>query len=247
MEFIDKTGQANFHPHYIVFESHKWNAVKDHYGKYNFDGFSTTFKNTIKGLLIGEQNDLCCYCMKELEINDSSSIEHLYPNNPQPHNVFLSYSLMCIQKSQFSFGIRQIPTNNLDNLPHDISYYNLLACCTKCNNKRDNKEIRPFVFDINVNNEFSYDDEGNIFSLKYQDEITKIDLANDYYVNYRRLWKYIAKTNKTPLPSNINALKRVIIKASLGLYLNTKSVFYADFLKNGVKVNEAIKYIYFFY
>lgn len=246
MEFINKISQIIFYPHYIRFENNKWNAISNNYGAYKYDGFSSNFKNTIKGHLITEQNNLCCYCMKQLIVNDFSSIEHLFPNNPQAHNVFLNYSLTCIEKSFFDFSSRQIPVGNLNNLPHDISYYNLLACCKKCNNTRDTKEIRPFIFDYNVKNEFAYNNTGNIFSLKYQDEITKIDLANAYYVNYRRLWKYIAITNTDTIFSNENKLKKTIIKAALELHLETKSFFYADFMLNGIKVNEAIMYRYFF-
>lgn len=246
MEFINKTNQVNFYPHYIFFETNKWNTVTNNYGLYNYNGFNTAFKNTVKGLLIDEQNNLCCYCMKELEKNDSSSIEHLYPNNPQPHNIFLNYTLTCIQKSLFDFSSRQIPAINLDNLPHDVSYYNLLACCKKCNKTRDTKEIRPFIFDTNVKVEFVYDKMGNVFSLKFQDEITKIDLANDFYVNYRRLWKYIAQTNNDSIFSNSNKLKDIVKKAALALYIETKSIFYIDFMNNGLKVKEAIDYKYFF-
>lgn len=246
MEFINKTNQVNFYPYYIFFETNKWNAAIDKYGLYNYGGFSTSFKNTIKGLLLDEQNNLCCYCMKELEKNDSSSIEHLYPNNPQPHNIFLNYGIACTEKSVFDFSSRQIPVANIDNLPHDISYYNIIACCIKCNGTRDTKEIRPFVFDSNVKNEFAYNNTGSIFSLKYQDEITKIDLANDFYVNYRRLWKHIAKTNTASIFSNSNKLKDIVKKAALALFIETKSIFYIDFMNNGLKVKEAIDYKYFF-
>lgn len=247
MEFINKTNQNIFHPHYILFENNKWNAITNNYEKYNYNGFSSAFKKTIKGHLITEQNNLCCYCMKHIEVNDSiSTIEHLYPNNPQPHNIFVNYGLTSIEKKNFNLTTRQIPTALLDNLPHDVSYYNLLACCEKCNNTRDTKEIRPFVFDNNVNNEFAYNATGSIFSLKYQDEITKIDLANDYYVNYRRLWKHIAKTNTISIFSNPNKLKDIVKRSALALHLETKSVFYADFMLNGIKVNEAILYKYFF-
>jgi hypothetical protein len=134
----------------------------------------------------------------------------------------------------------------LDNLPHDVSYYNLLACCELCNNTRDTKEIRPFVFDTNVKNEFSYNEKGYIYSPLYQNEVFQIGLANDFYVNYRRLWKHIAKTNTISIFSNATKLKDIVKRSALALHLETKSVFYADFMLNGIKVNEAILYKYFF-
>lgn len=246
MEFINKNNQTIFYPHYITFEMNKWNIISNTYGNYSYNGFSTAFKNTIKCLLINEQNNLCCYCLKELECNDSSTIEHLYPHNPQAHNIFTNYHLTCTEKINFNLGVRQIPDALLVNLPHDISYYNLLACCKECNNTRDTKEIRPFIFDIDVKKKFLYDDEGDIYSPDYEDEIIKIGLATDYYLNYRRLWRHIAKTESVSIFTNANKLKKIVIKAALELHLKTKSIFYIDFLKNGLKVKEAIHYKYFF-
>ena len=247
MEFIEKKNQANFFPYYIKFENNKWNRNSNNYTSYNYDKlYKNNIKNDIKSLLIDEQKNLCCYCMKHLEKNDSSTIEHLYPNNPQAHNIFTNYNLSCVEKKNFNLGVRQIPNTLLDNLPHDISYYNLLASCIKCNHTRDTKEIQPFVFDVNVKMKFSYNEQGNIYSLDFEDEIIKIGLADDYYVNYRYLWKHIARTEKLSIFSNISKLKKIIIKAALELHLITKSLFYIDFMKNGLKVKEAIQYKYFF-
>lgn len=246
MEFISKVNQAMFHPQYILYENHNWKTSTNRYGKYSYNGFSTIFKSTIKNLLIDEQNGFCCYCLRELEKNDSSTIEHIYPHNPQAHNVFSSYHLNCLEKDSFNFRLRQVPTENLDNLPHDISYYNLLACCKKCNNTRDTKEIRPFVFEVDVKTKFSYNEEGQIYSSEFEDEIIKIGLADSYYLNYRHLWKHIAKTESVSIFTNTNKLKKIVIKAALELHLITNSVFYIDFMKNGLKVKEAIQYKYFF-
>ncbi|KFE96996.1 HNH endonuclease family protein [Chryseobacterium luteum] len=246
MEFINKKHQAIFYPEYIKFETHKWNISAHNYTKYNYSGFSINFKNTIKGLLIDEQNSLCCYCLKELEKNDSSTIEHLYPNNPQSHNIFSNYKVKCTEKIHFDVMTRHIPTSSLDNLPHDISYYNLLACCKLCNNTRDTKEIRPFVFEVNVKKEFSYNDNGYIFSIKYQDEITKIGLANDQYVNYRKLWRHMRKNYDNTIFLNRNRLERALKKVALELFNKTGIILYAELLSNGLKLKDAIAYRYFY-
>lgn len=246
MEFINKNNQTIFYPFYIRFENNKWNNSSSNYGNYNYDGFfKNNIKNSVKSLLIDEQNSLCCYCMKHLEKNDSSTIEHLYPNNPQIHNIFTNYHLSCTEKINFNFGVRQFPNTILDNLPHDISYYNLLACCLKCNNTRDTKEIRPFIFVSDIKTKFLYNDEGNIYSNEYEDEIIKIGLADSYYVQYRHLWKHIAKTESNSIFANDKKLKKIVVKAALALHIKTNSIFYIDFVKNGLKVKEAIDYKYF--
>lgn len=247
MEFINKFNQTKFHPHYTKFENNKWNLSSNRYGNYDYDGlYKHNIRNDIKSLLIDEQNGLCCYCMKNLEKNDSSSIEHLYPQNPQIHNVFSNYHLTCQETGTFNYSIRQVPTIGLENLPHDISYYNLLACCKICNNTRDTKEIRPFIFISDIKTKFSYNDEGNIYSSEYEDEIIKIGLADSYYLQYRHLWKHIAKTESVSIFTNANKLKRTVVKAALELHIKTNSIFYIDFMKNGIKVKEALDYKYFF-
>jgi len=247
MEFIQKNNYSLFLADYQRFEVNKWNSVLTNYGlNYNYLGLGPT-KVNIKELLIDEQNYLCCYCLKRLEKNDTSSIEHLFPHNPQPHNIFANYVLNCIPKSSFNYALRQIPTATLDNLPHDISYYNLLACCKKCNNSRDTKEIRPFVFQPTVSNDFSYDIEGNIFSAVYSPEIATIGLADRFYVRYRKIWKQIKQDLGTaPLPTDDKKLIKIVKEKAAKIYVKDRDLFYLQMLNNDLHVMETIKYSYFF-
>ena len=247
MEFIQKNNYALFLADYQTFEINNWNNTLANYGSnYNFLGLGP-IKANIKGLLINEQNSLCCYCLKRLENNDPSSIEHLFPHNPQLHNIFASYALNCIPKASFNYTLRQIPNATLDNLPHDISYYNLLACCIRCNNSRDTKEIRPFVFQSTISADFFYDIEGNIFSPSYSPEIAEIGLADRFYVRYRKIWKQIKHDLGTaPLPTNKKKLIKIVKEKVAKIYLTDRDFFYLEMLNNDLRVIETIKYSYFF-
>jgi len=247
MEFIQKSNYALFLADYQTFEVNTWNNTLTNYGlNYNYQSLGH-IKANIRELLIDEQNYLCCYCLKRLEKDDTSSIEHLFPHNPQPHNIFANYALNCIEKSSFDYAIRQIPTQTLDNLPHDISYYNLLACCKKCNNSRDTNEIRPFVFQPTISGDFSYDIEGNIFSALYSPEIAAIGLADKFYIRYRKIWKQIKQDLGTsPLPVNDKKLKKIIKEKAAKIFTKDPDYFYLEMMSNELYVLEAIKYRYFF-
>jgi hypothetical protein len=243
MEFIDKNNQNIFLPIYTNLENAAWNDEENKYYGYNYDGLD---KGTIKGHLITEQNKLCCYCMMEIEAK-STTLEHVFPQNPIALDSITNYSVSCLDQRIFDYSSRQIPNQELTNLPHDISYYNLTASCnskTSCNNSRGNKIIKPFFFDPKVKNVFSYDNNGNIFSATYLNEIGALGLANEELKKYRKLWKYLKNHNITP-STDIIILKNQIKKCALIMGINDP--FFRLFTEeNEKKLDKAIKYSYFY-
>ena len=246
MEFINKCNQVQFRPFYLHFENIRWNSVLPFFIKYDYKNFSP-IKSDIRELLIDEQLGRCCYCLKILEKNSSTTLEHIYPRNPHPTTALSSYSITCVECRAFDYSVKTIPNIKLDNLPHDISYFNLLACCEKCNKERSNKDILPFIFDISVKTKFLYDNQGNIFSQQYFKEIVAIGLADSYYKSNRKIWRHI----KNNLTQNISLndlieLKKVIKTAASELYLTNNDTFYLKLISDEDAVNDTIKYIYFY-
>lgn len=246
MEFINKCNQVLFFPHYLSFENLKWNVIITRYVDYTYSKFSPT-KQIIRDLLIDEQKEKCCYCLKILEKNNSTTLEHIYPQNPTASSSLAAYSILCIDNRSFDYTIKNIPNANLDNLPHDISYYNLLACCSRCNTERGNKDIIPFIFDPTVKSKFLYNDEGNVFSVQYFNEIVSIGLANDYYKRNRKIWRKL-KLNVIgcTLPTNSIQLKTEIRTIAAELYLADNDPYYLDIINNEDFVSDTLKYKYFF-
>lgn len=241
MEFINKCNQVLFSPHYLRFENLRWNVRLTKYHKYDYKNFSI-IKSDIRDLLIDEQQEKCCYCLKVLEKNSSTTLEHIYPRNPISGTIFTSYAITCIDFRTFDYSIQNIPNARLDNLPHDLSYYNLLACCEKCNKERGNKNILPFIFDSAVKTKFLYNDQGNIFSHQYLNEIVSIGLADDYYRKNRKIWR-IMKNSFGHLPVDLKTEIRTI--ASM-LYLTDPDPYYLTVVNNDDIVNDTMKYKYFF-
>ena len=185
--------------------------------------------------------------LKSLEKNNSTTIEHIYPQNPNITSHFGSYSINCIDRKAFNYSIQNIPNANLDNLPHDISYYNLLACCSNCNSQRGNNDIVPFIFDSTVKSKFFYDDDGNIFSSQYFNEIVSIGLADIYYKRNRKIWRQLKKElGSNSFLINKNILKEKIKAIASALYLADNDIYYLKIISDEDTVIDSMKYIYFF-
>lgn len=248
MEFINKSNQATLLPIYTDFEDRAWNIAENQYHGYNYD---RSPKEDIKTHLIDEQNSLCCYCMAKLEDNRTTTLEHVFPQKPISTDLLINYNIQCIDSKKFDRTIiRNVPNDQLTNLPHDISYYNLIASCnspSSCNSARGNKPIFPFFFELNVKNEFQYDANGEIFSERYSSEISTLGLANTELIKYRKLWRYMRIKNVVLNFNDVDALKNEVISQALEIGIDENDSFFKVFSEpNEVKVNKAIKYKYFY-
>lgn len=247
MEFINKSNQATFLPIFTDFEDRSWNVDDNQYHGYGYDNSP---KDDIKTNLINEQNSLCCYCMAKLEDDRTTTLEHVFPQKPIAIDQVENYNIKCINSILFDRVTRNQPNPQLTNLPHDISYYNLIASCnspSSCNSARGNKPIFPFFFELNVKNEFQYGVNGDIFSANYSEEITTLGLADPDLVKYRKLWRYI-ESKKIVLDFNdVDALKNEVISQALEIGIDENDVFFSLFTEeNEVKVQKALKYKYFY-
>jgi hypothetical protein len=248
MEFIDKSNQDTFLLIYTDFEHTSWNADDNQYHGYVYDNIP---KNAIKTHLINEQNRKCCYCMAKLEDDRTTTLEHVFPQKPIEIDKLRRYNLQCIDSRLFDRVSREEPNKDLTNLPHDISYYNLIASCNSpstCNSARGNKPISPFFFDRKVNDEFQYDVNGNIFSQKYSEEITTLGLADPDLIKYRKLWRYMFFKNIVLDSNDIGSLKKEIISQALEIGIIEDDIFFEFFIEdNETKVQKALKYMYFYF
>ena len=246
MEFIAKINSDKCVSFYVSFEDTSWNITESEYFGYNYDNF-TLIKTEIRDILVNEQNKLCCYCKKELKFDTSTTIEHIIPQKPQSTCDFSGYHIQCIFPSVFVKTKRDIPNSKLENLPHDISYYNILACCQKCNSERGNIDIKPFVFDIDVKQKFQYDIDGNIFSTEYLNEIEAIGLAGEYYVKNRKIWRQLELElgdNNLPIENEELLIKLKLIVSKF--LIEKEDLFYGNLLSSEKAIKDVLLYCYFY-
>ena len=170
--------------------------------KSNFKGWSD--------ILLQEQNGMCCYCMRKLDISEVS-VEHLVPESfegldeTEEYNFYASLAPQIrknvITGSRFdNISNRiKIDVDKLSRMPHLIAHSNLFsACCPKgfgcsCNNHRGNHRVLPMMIMNNTNEWLKYDENGE-FKLIYPDtEIAKntishLDINSSGLKEIRELW-----------------------------------------------------------
>ncbi len=182
MEYIDKA--TNEVVGKLIVEellADSWND--NEYIGADYDGLKKTkYKNRFTNLLLHEQNNLCCYCLKQIDLS-KTTLEHLIPQEVSIPD-FQSYLVVdeltnnVIHKTTFDKNIYSIPPQKY---PHDIAYHNLLASCDSnlhCNNYRGNKTIAPFMFNNDISSLVKYDRAGNVDCEQYEDDFSKLGLSN---------------------------------------------------------------------
>ncbi len=156
------------------------------------------YRNDLINELLVNQAHLCCYCMVEISLVDTT-LEHIIPHKVALED-FESYLLAeelynhVIHKKQFDKTTRLIPP---DKYPHDIAYHNLIASCdanAHCNHFRGNKYVKPFVFDRNIENKVEYDAGGNVHS-EYEEDFVRLGLikSKSPLKTIRIIWFNIAQ------------------------------------------------------
>lgn len=179
-----------------------WNDEESTYKNADYlDLCKTQYKNRFQGLLLQEQSNLCCYCMKELINNYTTTLEHIVPHKSGVES-FVSYLVTpeltnnVIHRDNFDKNIRILPPVLY---PHDIAYHNLIASCDSnmhCNNYRSDKKIEPFIFDANIETLVEYDKAGNASCVQYEDDLQKLGLlnSNSPLKLIRMIWYKLANT-----------------------------------------------------
>lgn len=117
-----------------------------------------TAQRDLTHVLLENQQYYCCYCMKLLARDNTTTLEHIVPYSTVKQEEFDTY-LVCdeltnnvVCKSAFDRVTKAIPPAKY---PHDIAYHNLVASCDSnihCNHYRSNNFIWPLFYDT----EYSY-------------------------------------------------------------------------------------------
>ena len=173
-----------------------------------------------ESLLLQEQHNRCCYCMRWLNTT-ALNIEHVIPRNlkvDDPKTEFVKYTANSkwladnvnwdseFAKIEFK-SIQDI--ENIETFPHRIALANLLTSCNGkfemvssgccCNNARSNDYLLPLMLMPEVKERIRYDGISGAVAIYPQDESwTKMlqMLNDDTYKEIRILWYRIWKFNQ---------------------------------------------------
>lgn len=168
----------------------------------------TPLKNQLRDILIDEQQGYCCYCMRRLNKDDSTTLEHVIPKgtNETEYNSYLTryagFFSHIIHKNEF------VRTWIYPPYPHSVAYYNLMASCkgiltqgstscSCCNNKRMRKEIMPLPFIPGIRSIIKYAPGGQIYAgdcdSRKDDAIKELNLNYQTLKDIRSLWYHAKK------------------------------------------------------
>ncbi len=183
-------------------------------------------KATMKGYCLEEQNNVCCYCSREIGNNNHTELEHIIPRSVDTENALQPYfnlsnllaENIVLQESFRPSTVMQVTPP----FPHHIAYHNIVASCngitfksseyfTCCNRKREDDFIPPYNL---IQNNIMYLHDGTIYSTidtTYEEQgiqynsITHLNLNKQTLKNIRRIWFLLAGTDVT-----INQLTQAI-------------------------------------
>lgn len=161
----------------------------------------TIYKNQLRSILIDEQDEYCCYCMRTIKNDETTTIEHVIPKGCSLDqlntykNLYGDCFTEVIHLNNFSHSCNTPP------YPHSIAYQNLIASCKGilnenkqtsycCNNKRGNDNIKPIMFDEKLENISYLKYSGEMYSsdMEIKNTISTLGLNNETLKEIRRIW-----------------------------------------------------------
>jgi len=174
-----------------------WSVTEKTYKGADYEGLrKPEYADPFILLILLEQNDLCCYCMKKIA-QQNITLEHIIP-----HKIKLADSDLpryfrnselanhVIHKANFNRTTKQVPP---EKYPHDIAYSNLVGSCdsnTHCNHYRGDKSIAVLFYDTQIAQKIQYDKTGRIDTEEYEDTCGELGvLANKKLRLIRKIWR----------------------------------------------------------
>lgn len=172
-------------------------------------------KKELKQILLEEQQHLCCYCMRQLQNDNATTIEHIIPRNISSKEDAAGYQTYRFLEPN---RVKVLANGDIDTynsldyppFPHLIAYSNLAASCNGqfddnsakcCNSKRGDRYIKALFFEENIADITRYDFDGKIdYDERYDDTIKALNLNYSQLCLIRKVWYEIAQ--KTDYNSN---------------------------------------------
>lgn len=210
-----KRNRVKAHRIIVRFLRNGWDKISGRYINCDFSEFRRNRRFT--SLLYHEQDGLCCYCMRSLDLNRKGllTLEHIMPLNVADTDVAFYYS--HIPNLRRHVRRLKIATDTprlakLSPFPHFCAYENLVLSCSGaiytsdnpdndyirnlhecCNNARGNDRILPMYFD--GKNTFVYNDDGTMdFPPQYEQSIRVLKLeSNDNLRLIRKTWSELMR------------------------------------------------------
>lgn len=181
----------------------------DLYEAFKSDKDGRYTKDKLIESLLAEQDNLCCYCMRELDQDeDEVTLEHLILNSiaeQKEYNKYLKRDTVLNDKVCLAKDFIDKNETNTPPYPHTVAYENLTASCNGkffsrcesvhcCNLKRGSKYIEPIVLYSTIHDEMEYKRSGYAIWKNETDLFpltSKLGLNDPVLRMVRRIWLYV--------------------------------------------------------
>jgi hypothetical protein len=185
--------------------------IDDRYSNLDYPGFSTP---KMRKVLIDEQNQLCCYYMRHLEDNPTTTLEHIVPRQVETQAELNHYFDFPVLADNLTLHepFRTSPVEQqMPPYPHHLAYHNLVASCNgmlisdlanlnnrtvkTCNGVRGNIPIVPIFYDPAVSDKITYAKGGMMVPHEdnWFDTIKDVKLNDNTLEDIRRIWFFLRK------------------------------------------------------
>jgi hypothetical protein len=281
MEFIDKTILATKAESIVSDFLNQLKIEGEPYPKDLYEIFKSAknedgifFKTILTDLLLKEQSNHCCYCMRRLNFEDEEkTVEHLIPNKidknktyEERKNIFEKYlnpnTVLNNKTVCFADDFIKNEETKFPPYPHTVAYHNLTISCNgkfsrsgsaiHCNLKRGDGYVKPFVLNSKVSEEFEYEPNGYVLwkdkdekkKIEKKDALKKLELNIDRLRMIRRIWYYAVQNEENLMEFNNDQRKKFLIKLEKELPEDETNIL-NNFKTNDSYWNLLKKYDYF--
>lgn len=264
MKFINKTlNQVAANLLVNTFLNNRWDAVNNRYTLigYKQSQFKLNLRPALKQQLLTDQKYLCCYCMRSLVNDETTTLEHIVPkstNTAAGLNLYSHYPIIrnnvCLQ-SVFSNATAQV---NTPPFPLEIAYENLAASCKGdfpggvtyhiCNHKRESNFIEPLFYIASIETDITYRKGGLIISLNptWDASIITLNLNYDSLERIRQVWYHLSiETMADILNATTEADRSTILTVNLISLSATRRTQLVNDFKTDTFWNMLLQYKFF--
>lgn len=180
-----------------------------------YDGINRTpYRHRLVSLMLAEQDNHCCYCMRRIK-EDDVTIEHVVPRNfDKDQNPHAEYEYYVSKSQEIRDNVELAQDCSIDSadavdtvskMPHTIAFGNLMVSCKGilddkskknwvCNTPRGNIRILPLPLMPECANLIAYDRDGTMLSVgggmakDVTDTIAVLRLNEETLKEIRRIW-----------------------------------------------------------
>ena len=186
--------------------ANSWIQVENKHPPNLYDTVMNTkeYKSNFRVLLLDEQENRCCYCMRDMSETEVN-LEHIIPNKANK-DKYAEYANEPIDQSGFVHKDDFKPSRSeatYPAYPHDIAYQNLIAACEtfphcNCtsNNSRGSKFMPTFTYYKGITKALLVSSSGELrftsvsnFDEKYLG-IKYLNLNTDMLKLFRATWRF---------------------------------------------------------